>query len=394
MDLRGMHVRERKGKRGRSWQIIIEQSPCPDTGKRRRVFKSVSNVTKKQAEKMGMQIMQDLETDSYVKSTTMTVEKYFREWYDTYIVPYKSPTTAATYLYNLESYIFPRFGKLKLQGGLTTIEIQRWINELSIKSPISDNPLSPKSIRNLYMNLNAGLKRAVILGYIVKNPAEHIELPKCKPVKPEVYNAAELQKLLEVAQDTDLMTGLMLLCCLGIRRSEALALLWTDIDFDNGLVSITKGVVRVKSGESVTKSPKSDAGTRIIPAPAVLIDFLRRERVEYLTSKLRYGAMYHDNNLIVCQPNGEPYTGDYFSQKFRRLLADNQLKKIRLHDLRHSHITYLLNLGINVKVIQSRAGHSTINTTLDTYSHVLDDMGREAADTLNDGLQSIVARVL
>jgi len=392
MDLQGMHVRERKGKRGRSFQIIIERTPCPETGKRRRLFKTVSNVTKKQAEKIGMQMMADIETDSFLKSNSLTVEKYFREWYDTYIKPQKSPTTSATYLYNLERYIFPSFGKLRLQN-LTTVEIQRWINGLSIKSPVSDNPLNPKSIRNLYMNLNAGLKRAVILGYIVKNPAANVELPKCKSYKADVYSADELQKLFAIVRGTELELGIMILVCLGIRRGELMALTWMDIDFDNKRVNIDKSTVKVKTGEYITKDPKSESGRRVIEAPDILIDFLRREKKEYLKRRLQHGAGYHDYNLVVSQSNGQPYTADYYTHKFKKLLKKHGLKHIRLHDLRHTNATFMLKLGVSTKIMQKNLGHSTFNTTMDIYSHVLEDMGREAAETLNDGLQSIFTRV-
>ena len=167
------------------------------------------------------------------------------EWYETYIAPHKSPTTSATYLYNLQNYIFPRFGKLKLQS-LATLEIQKWINELSVKSPLSDKPLSNKSIRNLYMNLNAGLKRAVILGYIAKNPAENIELPKCKQYRADVYNAEELAKLFEVVKGTDIELGIAILVILGIRRGELMGLTWPDVDFESKTVYINKSVVKVK----------------------------------------------------------------------------------------------------------------------------------------------------
>jgi len=393
MSLRGGHVRKRTTKDGsHSWQIIIEQLPDPETGERNRVYKSVKG-TKREAEKIMMQIMADLETDSYVKITAITVKQYFMEWHDTYIVPHKSPTTTASYQYNIENYINPRFGKQQLQG-LSTLEIQKWINELSVKSPLSDHPLTPKTIRNLYMNLNAGLKRAVMLGYLAKNPAENVELPKCKPYKPDVYSADELQKLLEVARGTELEIGIMLLVCLGIRRGELMALTWSDIDFDKRLVNIDKSTVKVKMGKSVTKDPKSLSGHRVIEAPDVLFDFLRREHKEYLKRKLLHGRDYHDNNLLVCKPNGTPFEVDYYTHKFKRLLEVNGLKKIRLHDLRHSHATYMLRLGVNMKTLQKFMGHSTFSTTMDTYSHVLDDMGREAADTLNAGLLGIVSNVI
>jgi len=173
-----------------------------------------------------------------------------------------------------------------------------------------------------------------------------------------------------------------------------MALRYSDVDFENRLVTINKSVVRVKTGETITKSPKSDAGTRVIDAPAVLIDFLQRERAEYFNRRLQYGADFQDNDLLICQPNGQPYDVDYFTHKLKQLLKRHGLPVCRLHDLRHSSATYMLKLGISPKVMQARLGHSTVKTTLDIYSHVLDDMGRAAAETLNDGLQSLVTNVI
>jgi len=382
------HVRKRGSN---TWQIIIEQPPCPDTGKRNRVYATVSG-TRKESERVMREMMAELETNSYIKNTAITVGAYFMDWFGTYIEPHKAKTTAASYLYNIEYYIIPRFGSMKLQS-LTTLDIQKWINELAIKSPLSNRPLSPKSIRNLYMNLNAGLKRAVLLELIRKNPGATVELPKCKPYKAEVYNAEELQQLFEAAQGTDLEIGIMLLVCLGIRRGELMALTWPDIDFDNKLVNINKATVKVHSGGKVTKDPKSESGKRVIEAPDVLIDFLRRERVTYLERKLQHGAEYHDNGLVVCQSNGKSYSVDFYTHKFKALLKAHGLKKIRLHDLRHSHASFCILNGVDYKYLQGRLGHSAFSTTMDTYSHILSDHAKNEAEKVNTGLQSIVAKV-
>jgi len=241
------------------------------------------------------------------------------------------------------------------------------------------------------MNLNAALKRAVLDGLIKKNPGETVVLPKCVKYRADVYSADELQLLFEAAKGSELEIGIMLLVCLGIRRGELMALRWSDFDFDKKLVNIDKSVVRVRQGEAVTKAPKSDAGTRTIDMPDVLISFLQSEKLEYFKRRLKHGGDYHNDDLVICQPNGKPYDVDYYTHKFKQFLKSNGLKTIRLHDLRHSHATYMLKLGVSVKAMQQRMGHSTFSTTMDVYSHVLEDMGREAADTLNAGLQGIVA---
>ena len=128
MATRGSHIRERsKG----VWQIIIERPACPTTGKRNRIYKTVAS-TKKEAEKIMRQMMTDIENDVYIKNTDITIEAYLFEWHDIYIAPFKSPTTTATYLYNIESYLVPRFGKMLLQN-LSTKDIQKWINDLGVR---------------------------------------------------------------------------------------------------------------------------------------------------------------------------------------------------------------------------------------------------------------------
>ena len=388
MALRGGHVR----KRGQAWQIVIQLPPCPVTGKRNRIYKSVDG-NKREAEKIMRQMMADIETGGYVKDTTLTVESYLRQWHTDYIKPFKSPTTSATYLYNLENYVIPVFGKLGLQQ-LTTAAIQRWINNLMVTSPLRNRPLAPKTIRNLFMNLSAALKRAVQLEYLRKNPAENIELPKCPKYKPEVYDSQEIAKLIQILRGSELELAFMILITLGLRRGELIALTWSDIDFDNQIVHISKSRVKVKRNHAVTKSPKSEAGNRSIMAPDMLIELLRRGKRDYLKRQLRYGKDFKHTDLVVCHDDGSPFAPDYFTHKFKQLLDAHGLRQIRLHDLRHSNATFMLQIGVPAKVMQKRLGHSTFGTTMDIYASVLDSMQEEAADTLNAGLESILSKAL
>ena len=385
-----MALRKHETKNGHSWEVTIELGDDPDTGERRRTSKRFPNITKKQAERIEREMLADAENGTLIRDTSISVATFLREWHTVYIAPFKSPTTTETYLQNLERYIIPVFGKLKLQD-LTTIKIQKWVNNLSVKSPLSDKPLSPKSVRNLFMNLNAPLKHAVEMEYIKKNPATRIVLPQCTKYKPEVYNAQEIGMLINALKDTEIQYGIMVMVILGIRRGEALSLSFSDIDFDNNVVHITKSLVKVTSSKTVVKSPKSTSGIRSIDCPLVLMDLLRKAKHDYLIRKLRYGPDFKDTNLVVCRPDGSAFAPDLFTKKFKKLLVANGLRVIRLHDLRHTAATYLLKLGVDMKVIQARLGHSDYSITANLYAHVLDDMSKEAADTLNAGLESIIS---
>jgi integrase len=172
---------------------------------------------------------------------------------------------------------------------------------------------------------------------------------------------------------------------LGLRRGELLALRWENVDLDNGAVYIVENAVQINStSQRVVKPPKTESGNRRIEIPPSLIKMLRKGKVTYLESKLRLGRSFTDSGLVVCLPDGKPYLPGYFSQKVHRLLDSKGIRRIRIHDFRHTNATLMLKQGISPKVAQSRLGHSTISVTMDTYTHVLDDMEKEAANKLEE----------
>ena len=375
-------------KKGYVWQAIIEKGECPVTGKRLRDFKTLpEHFTQKQADKAMRELQAEFNNGTYVENNDITVAEYFNDWLATYIVPHKSPTTAHTYDYNVRNYILPKFGNLKLQD-LNTIEIQKWFNSLKV-SPLSGRKLSPKTTRNIWLNFSAALKRAVQLGIIKRNPAENIELPKCKQYEAQIYDSAEIRKLIDAAQGTDMEVGIMTLLLMGLRRGELLAIKFEHIDYDNGILSIVENAVQVKD-KIVIKDPKTANGTRKLEIPGVLLELLERERSSYAQRKIEYGARFHDTNLLICQPDGSPYRPDWYSEKFKRFLKANGLKRIRLHDLRHTNATLMLRLGIHAKVMAHRLGHGSIGITLQTYSHVINEMSTEANAKLEAGLKDIM----
>lgn len=378
------HIRKRELKNGYSWQIVIEGEIDPVTGKRNRIFKTIKGGTKKQAEKIMVQMLSEMNQGTYIQETTKTLQQFLIEWLDTYIVPSKSPTTTKRYVEQVEKYIIPLLGKKKLQD-LKAIDIQKFYNTLSERSPLSDKPLSAKSIKNIHMNLQAALSQAVKMDLIKKNPAKYVELPKVRKYKAEVYDAEEVQILLENVIDTDMEVPVALLVGLGLRRGEALALRWKDVDFERGKVSIKRNMVKVEK-QIIFKEPKTETSIRDIELPITLLKLLQAERKRYLTNKLKLGEMFEDNDLVVCWDDGKLIDPDTLSQKFRRLTAKIGLKHIRLHDLRHTNATLMLTYGVNPKVAQQRLGHASISTTMDIYSHVTDKVEKEAADKLDKGI--------
>lgn len=388
------HIRKRVKKNGDvSYQIIIELPIDPATGKRNRKYKTIKG-TKKQAEKVLRKMMDDLENHTFVEDSNITVSELVMMWFELYLKDL-SPTTLEGYEYQIKNYIVNQdIGKIRLQD-LTTSDVQRWINSLYDESPLSNKPLSAKTVKNIYHNLCAAIDKAVVLEYVKKNVCKAVSLPKVQKYTAEVYDEKEIQQLLNVIKGTDMELPLMIDVNLGLRRGELLALKWKHIDFEKGFVSIEDNMVEVKkevsADRTLTKAPKSISGQRIIPISPSLTDYLKKAHTEYLLKKLKMGKDFFDGDYVVCQENGKPYKPNSFTDKFNKFLKKNNLKHIRLHDLRHTNATLMLTQGISPKVAQMRLGHSDYSTTMNIYSHVLESVATEAAEKIENVIFNSIA---
>lgn len=217
---------------------------------------------------------------------------------------------------------------------------------------------------------------------IPHNPCIGAELPKMKRYQAQVYTSAELNKLLTAAKDTDFHLSIAIMSATGIRRGELLALKWENVDIPNRVIHIKENMVQAGT-EILEKSPKSDSSLRDISIGTKLAALLSTAKMQYHVDKSEPG--FRDLGYVIHKPNGTPYRPDSMTQKWNRFLKANNLRYIRLHDLRHTHATLLLQSGVNVKTVQDRLGHSDVTITLNTYAHVTSDMAQEAANKI-DGI--------
>ncbi|WP_045295034.1 site-specific integrase, partial [Priestia aryabhattai] len=167
----------------------------------------------------------------------------------------------------------------------------------------------------------------------------------------------------------------------GIRKGEILGLRWRDIDFEKQVIYIRQ--IYDGYAKELKVGAKTASGVRSIHIPNMLVNQLKKERKKVLVNKLKQGIAYNDYDLVNCTKFGNSLDSSTLSKRFKNHAKKLGLPVIRFHDLRHTHVTMLIQQNVNVKVISERVGHSSIQITLNQYSHVLPSMQQEVADKLN-----------
>jgi len=170
---------------------------------------------------------------------------------------------------------------------------------------------------------------------------------------------------------------------LGLRRGEVLGLRWDNIDFNKGIIRIEQNLIEVKCVKYF-KEPKSDTSRRTIYVSDSMLSILQNYRIKQNELKKENRDIYQDYDLVVCNSRGELLKPDYLTKMFTKYLRENNLPKIRFHDLRHTNATLMLEGKVPPKIASKRLGHSSIGITMDLYSHVPDEMDREASHILED----------
>jgi integrase len=202
----------------------------------------------------------------------------------------------------------------------------------------------------------------------------------------------QVQQLLAAARGHRLEALFILALASGLRRGELIGLKWQDINFLTGTLQVRRILTRVPSklpGKGyVEAEPKAEKGRRSILLPPFVIEALKQHRAKQLESKLKAGSAWQDHDYVFCTSIGTHLnpTRDILDQ-LKASLKKAGLPDIRFHDLRHSSATMLLGMGVHPKIVQEILGHSQISMTMDTYSHVLPTMQREAMSKMNDALQ-------
>jgi integrase len=376
-------------KRGSTWTAHFDLGKDPVTSKRKQQTKG-GFPTRREASKWLTEQQGRLDKGEFIKPSKLTYGAYLLEhWLPAVRSSKRRPSTVESYERITRRHVVPKLGHIPLQQ-LSGADLDRAYREMQTSGRLDGSGgLSGRSVAYIATIIHRSLMDAMTWGMVTRNVAEAVvNRPDSKPSREMSYWTAEqLRTFLDQLSGDRLYPVVLLLATTGLRRGEALALRWSDVDLDAGRLSVrrTLGAVRdVDSGAHVPifTEPKTAKGRRSVPLPAQTVAVLRAWRKTQAQERLMAGPGWQDNGLTFTEPDGSPYHPDQFRKRFETRVARSGLPYLRVHDLRHTYATLALQANKPVKVVSEILGHASVSITYDTYSHVIPSMMEDAADTV------------
>ena len=360
------HIRKRSKD---SWTVVVDLPRDPDTGKRRQKWVAVRG-TKRDAERALAEMIAQVEKGFLgAAPAKMTVGGYLDKWLEA-IGGTVRPTTAAKYAIEIRR-LKPAVGNILLSR-LTPADVQAAAARLP-------ETLAPSTRRRTFDTLRAALRQAVEWGLVARNPLTGIKPPSAPVKEMRVWTEDQATRFLEAAESSRYYALLYLALATGMRSGELLGLVWNDIDFAAGTITIRRTLAGVSGGAPVWQDPKTRAARRKLPIDPHTVEVLRQHRKRQAEERLKAGPAWRDHGLVFCTQSGRPVIHTNLYYLVRGVAKRAGVPSIRFHDLRHTHATLLFRQGVHPKVVAERLGHSRVAITLGTYSHVLPDTQAEAA---------------
>lgn len=297
-------------------------------------------------------------------------------WLENYRTTVK-PSTFENVRSKVEKMTEEHFDGLKLKK-ITVAYCQRVVIKLSKNYVLYNHYLSV---------INRIFKYAVLMDILNSNPFDKVIKPKSRQTqrKGNFLTKEELKEFLKLAQTATLsyfFPLVHLMSYTGLRQGEALALKWSDIDFENKKITVNKTAVRIKEKQTL-QTPKTKNSKRVISIDPNTLSILKSWKKDQIKIYFKNGKHFEgDENFIFTNQRAEWVHIHNFIRYFKRFIADHKLKPITPHGLRHTHASLLFSAGVEPKNISDRLGHSTVQITLDLYTHITEEQRSDTVDKL------------
>jgi len=308
-----------------------------------------------------------------------TVAGWLTHWLDNIAARKVRPSTVDGYESLIRVRITPALGHHRLD------RLQPEHLEAFYVASAADG-LSPATVLKMHRIISRALVVAVQRGKVARNVATLVDAPSLVRREVRPLTADDARQLLATARGQRNAARWTVALSLGLRQGEALGLPWDAVDLEAGTLTVRQALQRRRGAGLVIVEPKSSAGRRTITLPYSLRDALRGQRVEQAAERLAAGSQWHDHGLVFAQVNGKPVDPSSDYKAWKSLLRSAGVRDARLHDARHTAASLLLLQGVPARVAMDILGHSAISLTLNTYSHVVPELARDAAERMERAL--------
>jgi integrase len=362
------HIRKRSKT---SWAVVVDLGRHPGTGKRQRLWRSVKG-TKRDAEALLAQLL--VQKDTGVAPSRGTVQAFLDRWLEDYAKTNTAPKTYRTYSDLVSRHLKPALGAIRLSA-LRPEHIQTAYKAIGAKG------LSPTTVLHCHRILRQALQHAVKWQVLARNPADAADPPRPNRYEIPMLDPGQIAHLLACARETEHGPLVELALMTGLRQGELLGLRWQDVDLEAGNLRVTRSLQRLDGLHF--REPKTRGSRRSVALSPGTVLLLREHRADQRAARQLAGGAYEDHDLIFATAIGTPIDPRNLLRAWKKVTAAAGQSGLRFHDLRHAHASLMLAQGTHPKIVSERLGHSGVRITLDTYSHVLPNLQREAAAQLD-----------
>lgn len=340
--------------------------------------------TRKEVSDRLTDVLSDLRKGVMPAPARVTVADLLNQWLEDGAKGSVRDSTYRSYSDIVRLHLIPTLGSARLVK-LRPVDVEKMLRQKL------DEGLSPRRVQFIHAVLRRGLGRAVRWGWVAQNAASLCDVPRVPHREIEPLKPAETRALLQVLRGERLEAMYVTALACGLRRGELLGLVWEDVDLGRGVLTVRRSLQRV-SGRTLLAEPKTARSRRTLQLPGFVLVAWRAHRARQAAERLAAGDRWQEMGFVFTTLEGRPLEGMNVTHHFQRLLARAGVRKRRFHDLRHSCATVLMAQGVPARVAMEILGHSQIGVTMNTYTHVLDQLSRDAADHMDAYLQALVDR--
>ena len=340
---------------------------------------TVYGKTRAEAAEKLTKAMADRDSGLVFDADALKVGEYLERWLADSVRDTVRPTTFERYEQMVRLHIRPVLGKLKVKN-VTPAHVRGLYREKLGAG------LSPRTVQYIHVTLHKALKQAVMDGLIPRNATEAVKPPQVRREEMQPLTPEQVKALLQAARGDRLEALYVLAVTTGLRQGELLGLKWEDVDLEAQTLRVCRTLTTAKGGPQLT-TPKTKGSRRTVRLTQSAVNALSIHLKRQLGEIDRAGSLWRENGLIFASEAGEPLDRrNVTTHRFKPLLKQAGLPRVRFHDLRHTCATLLLGRNVNPKIVSEMLGHASIAITLDTYSHVLPNMQSQAVKAMEDAL--------